>query len=332
MLRQSYIRQGELLLPVIAYGDAAGLPVEAKTAQYIADTYGRISRLESPKENPYYVGEHPVGTWSDDTELSVAVAKALIRAQGFDIFAQADTHIEAFSETAYIDVNGKVKKIGWGGSTTAAVRQLSEGVLPKFSGTKDGAGNGVLMKMAPLVFWQVATELSRQERYQQYDVLTTMTHDSPVARLTSRVHGDVLEYLMKTTYEKHRFLEFLDEQVKYHEEVTGQRGVMSDLFGYLYGNTDDASILSATDGKGFYAPETLAMAYGAFIEHGGKFENGVYGAVNLGGDADSLGTIVAVMSHFAQKGEQALPDDFEKIVNIGNLRRISNKLTQLALS
>lgn len=322
---------GENLLPVIAYGDAAGLPFETRSARHIADTYGSVSKLVPPTENPFYIGEYPAGTWSDDTHLSLAVAKALIRARTFDIYTQADLHIEALEETPSIEADGEIKKLGWGGSTTDAVRRLAEGVSPEYSGTKQGAGNGVLMKMAPLVFWQVAQGVSRQDRYKQYDQLTSMTHASPDAILASRVHGDVLAYLMANSYEKHRFLEFLDEQVKYHEEITGQREMLSGRFSYFHANTDAWSILKHTDGKGFYAPETLAMAYGAFIQHAGKFAPGVYEAVNLGGDTDSLGTIVAVMSHFAQKGEQVLPDDFEKIVNIDGLRRVSRELTRIAL-
>ena len=48
-------RIAENLLPSIAYGDAAGLPVETRDAEYIRDMYGAIDRLMPTRENPFYI-------------------------------------------------------------------------------------------------------------------------------------------------------------------------------------------------------------------------------------------------------------------------------------
>lgn len=66
---------GEQLLPAIAYGDAAGLPVETMSRERIAETYGSIDHLLPATCNPFYIGEFTPGTWSDDTQLSMAVAR-----------------------------------------------------------------------------------------------------------------------------------------------------------------------------------------------------------------------------------------------------------------
>jgi ADP-ribosylglycohydrolase len=104
ILRQT----GEILIPAIAYGDAAGLPVETKTARYIAENYGRISQLLPPVDNPFFRGQFEAGTWSDDTQLSLAVSEALIMADGFDLDAQAETHIAEFERTPTVVHKGKV--------------------------------------------------------------------------------------------------------------------------------------------------------------------------------------------------------------------------------
>lgn len=327
-------RQGKNLLPVIAYGDAAGLPFETRSAKYIRkrNQPDGVTRLEKPVENPYYKGDYPVGSWSDDTELSIAVADAIISAEGvFDIEAFVETHIKAYDETDDIVVDGKDKKLGWGGSTTDAVERLIEGVSPAESGTIDGAGNGVLMKMAPLVFWQTARAIADNERYDQYDQLTVMTHASDVARLTTRVHGDILKYLMTQPYDRQKFVQFINDQTVFHEEQTNQSGTLLPLLKYLGSHVDARSILKHTDGKGFFVPQTVAMAYGAFIAHGGEFTPSVYEAVNLGGDTDSTASIVATMSHFANKGREVLPDDFSKIQKLERLQEVSRELTKIAL-
>lgn len=110
------------LLPAIAYGDAAGLPVETRSAEYIRNTHGTIDRLLPTAENPFYEGLYEAGTWSDDTELSIAVTRALIKANGFDIKTIADEHVAMYNQGLQITKpSGQVAIRGWGGSTTTAV-------------------------------------------------------------------------------------------------------------------------------------------------------------------------------------------------------------------
>ncbi len=45
---------GEQLLQAIAYGDAAGLPVETWTAKEIRQTYGWLDHLEETRVNPFF--------------------------------------------------------------------------------------------------------------------------------------------------------------------------------------------------------------------------------------------------------------------------------------
>lgn len=331
-------RQGTVLIPAIAYGDAAGLPVETRSAEYISEKYGVINELIPTKENPFYgSADHP-GTWSDDTQLTLAVAKALIKANGFSLEALTETHLEAYDETAEIMREGKLVKRGWGGSTTAAMNKLHAGVSPLESGTLDGAGNGVLMKMAPLAYWQAIRRPELRQVYNQYDQFTNMTHDSSEARLTTRVHGDMLAYLMREEYSKKQFMVVLEGSMAMHEFETklwdrGRRQppFLHDQLKYLYGKVNKETILSETDGRGFYAPQTLAMAYGAFIAHDGEFEPSVFEAVNLGGDTDSLASIVASMSAFKTKEALRMPLDHQNLERLDELKTVSQKLAATAL-
>jgi len=331
-------RQGSVLIPAIAYGDAAGLPVETRSAAYIADKYsGGIKELIPTKENPFYGStEHP-GMWSDDTQLTLAVARALIKANGFSLDALVETHLEAYDETVEIMREGKLVKRGWGGSTTAAMKKLHDGVDPTKTGTVDGAGNGVLMKMAPLAFWHGVRQSELREKYRQYDQLTNMTHDSAVARLTTRVHGDMLAYLLREEYNRSKFMNVLEASIVIHEfelREWGKEvypGFLRKQFEYLYGDITTETILSETDGRGFYAPQTLAMAYGAFMAHDGEFKDTVFEAVNLGGDTDSLASIVASMSVFKTKGTQFMPMDHQNLEQLDVLKSVSRKLAATAL-
>lgn len=322
--------QGASLIPAVAYGDAAGLPVETRDAAFIAERYRGIRSLIPTGENELFKGISVPGYWSDDTQLTVAVARALIYANGFDMDAQADAHLHAYYETAVIFRNNKMLRRGWGGSTVEAMQKLDTGISPEHAGTLDGAGNGVLMKLSPLAYWQIVRKTPLAERYEQYDQLTTMTHDSDIARLTTRVHGDILEHLLTYRYTKQGFLQALNSSVDYHEAHMEQKGVLKDTLAYLADPIDAQTILARTDAKGFYAPQTLAMAYGAFMMHDGKFEQSVYEAVNLGGDTDSTASIVAAMSTFSTKEKLHLPSDAVRIDRNDELAYISRRFAHAA--
>lgn len=335
-------KTGENLIPAIAYGDAAGLPVETWDALKIEETHGWLGRLVATESNPFFAGEHGPGTWSDDTQLSIAVTEALIEADGFDIQAQAEAHIKAFYETPKVPWQNSVIPRGWGGSTTRSVRRLIKGVSPEDSGEKDGSGNGILMKMAPLVYWQVARKSSNEERYLQYDALTRMTHDSEVAIVASRVHGDMLYYLLNSRLEEseieivENFSELVLERAYHHEKVTNSTNKdVSEALQFLVNPTiqdDPEKILAATDRKGFYVPQTLAMAYAAYHHLAGDFYHTVYEAVNLGGDTDSTASIVAAMVDFVELGDIELPDDATLLKDQKHLKDVSKRLAQTALN
>lgn len=324
--------KGSVLIPSIAYGDAAGLPVEIRSAAYIQEKYGRIRELIPTKENQFYPGDHDPGMWSDDTQLSLAVAEALIEANGFSLDVIAEAHIKAYDETQEVMRNGKLVKRGWGGSTTQALEKLKAGVSPEESGTEGGPGNGILMKMAPLVYWQAVRDVSANERYEQYDQLTAMTHVNPMTQLTTRVHGDVLHHLYKNGYDIEAFYEKIMESASYHESVTKVEGDLTELLSYLPSLTSAEDILENTDGKGFKSPHTLAMAYGAFMLNNAQFADSVYEAVNLGGDTDSTASMVAAMSVFASNDIVRIPIDHQQLAELPRLKRVSRQLALRAIS
>lgn len=340
-------RTGEKLYETIAYGDSAGLCVETKSFDFIREKYRYIDRLMPIIDNSYCLQDYPEGTTSDDTQLSSAVGRALIRSDGFDIHSQADELVSAYNETPRDTTpSGRIITRFWGGSTTGAAENLIAGVSPYESGAKGGEGNGVIMKMAPLVYWQFAKCMSDRERYKQYDELTTMTHDSDIARVCTRVHGDVLFNLLLEDKNMSDFIFRAQAIAEFHEGQLGVEPILSnelmrlsgyrildayeieDIYRTKYQDVEDNKL-----GKsyGFYVPETLGIAYSAFRMGSGDYRQTVYTAVNLGGDADSTASIAGTMVNFLRRGAQEMPDDLEKIINLDKFRKLSQELTSAAL-
>lgn len=329
-MSKNYLKAiGEELLPAIAYGDAAGLPVETRSHNYIAGKYGRVSELLPVHENPFYTGEFGAGTWSDDTQLSMAVARALVRVGTFDMAAIADEHVAEYNNTPQVTKpGGQVVKRGWGGSTTHAVERYMAGAPWQECGEVNGAGNGVIMKLAPLAYWLIAHETDDEVAYRQLDEFTNFTHNSPVARVATRTHYDILKGLARGG-QLHRLGEVAFAKSWLHEEAAGEAGhEVSRALHYLsFGGVGTQDVLDCTDGKGFYVPQTLAMAYGAFLANQGEFTSSVYEAVNLGGDTDSTASIVAAMSLFRHRGVQNRPADYGRTLHYDELSELSRRLS-----
>ena len=206
-----------------------------------------------------------------------------------------------------------------------------EGVPIEQCGTKDGVGNGIILKMAPLVLWHIACETAEDEVYRDLDTLTTFTHGSPVIRVASRVHFDMLSYLSTRRFDAREFADFAYWSALDHQRDVEESGIdVSQALSYLidYPQPTAEDILVSTDGKGFYVPQTLAMAYGAFRAHNGEFVPSVYEAVNLGGDTDSTGSIVAAMSVMRCVGGRDLPSDAGKIMKLAELQQLSRSFAE----
>lgn len=344
---------GNNLLPAIAYGDATGLPFEAT----LAETVPPITAMPPIERNAYLAIPDELkgtrGIWSDDTHLSLASTISLLACDGFDLRDQADMTVAAYDhvlgatdDELLIPPIVAEKRNGYGGSTRKSIARLKTGIPPEESGAPDGAGNGVLMKLAPLTYWQYVNEVGGGEAFEQTVAYTRMTHGAGEAVVSSLVHSVLMTQLLS-----------LDP---YHEDAAQHRTAIYRDAIYLaeiYEKDYDAAATTSTflrriadpilhqqptalskdvllaqisgeKGGGFHAPETLMMAYGSFMIEP-EFPACVYRAAELGGDSDSIASIVGSMAA-AYWGEIDFPHDVEELFAIDRLRHVSQQLGALA--
>lgn len=163
-------------------GDALGLPVETMSPTDIRDTFGYVDTfINNPHHKWKNLARKAPGTFSDDTQLTLALMDSLTRSQGYNLKDIEQSHVEAWE--------GKWgTPIGWGGSTRDSVLKIKEGKFPTCSPL--GAGNGTCMKIAPLaIFCVYKTMLTRQGRYtnsfnasllKKCREITNITHGNPM--------------------------------------------------------------------------------------------------------------------------------------------------------
>lgn len=304
----------ESLLPAIAYGDAFGLPAEGKSVQEIKERYGELTELVAPQGHPFFPYETR-GTTSDDTQLSVAVSESVVEAKGYSLDSQVKYHVTAYEVTPQIEDNGVSIARGWGKSTIESIERIKNGTHPEQAGHPGGAGNGVVMKMAPLAIWQAFKGLDSTTRHEQLNSLTDLTHKSEIARFCTRLHGDVLAAILTNTQTVTDVINAIPEWYieDFPIETAAIRRAVQEPC-----NSFDALVARYAEGKsgkryGFYVPETLAMTYDIFLGSKGDFETAVHWAANLGGDADSTASIVASMIACSSKGQFERPSDFTDV-------------------
>jgi ADP-ribosyl-[dinitrogen reductase] hydrolase len=319
---------GENLLVGIGYGDSLGLPVETKSHETIKQQFGRLDRLQ-PVANPFY-GNGEAGSYSDDTQLSLAVAKSLIESTGFNMESMVSAHVKALAETPTRKWRGNPVPRGWGKSTWESVMRLKEDPnCYRSSGNPTGEGNGVLMKIAPLALWQCLKPTEYD--FYQVEQLAKMTHANALSVVTALVHRDIIRSIFREEVQSSDVANLAEGFARQYEQEYKKAGVKtSQLLGRLASLEDISieAILEVAPGGGFQSSETLVMAYGAFMRSA-TYPASVIEAVNLGGDTDSIGSIVAAMSLIGDPSAQH-PEDIHLLQDRQHLSKVGTMLIQVS--
>lgn len=212
------------------------------------------------------------------------------------------------------------------------------GIEPADSGEPEGGGNGVLMKLAPLAYWQHVQGMVKSRAAKDITELTRMTHRAPEATVASLAHPDVLKGLMRLGINIEPEIEAVIEQAAHNAVMYEQKLTVDAITSVFLGNLVDVvkrgdltpeTIVALAPGGGFYAPETLVMAYGSFLREN-TFPYSAYRAVELGGDTDSIASIVASMS-VCVYGDVEIPHDIDLLFDFPRLTAASHHLARVAM-
>ena len=290
----------------VAIGDALGAPFENMPAEEIAQIPGAGERYFDGSVNTHrFAGmqELKPGDWTDDTQLTLAVARSFQPDGRFDMDRVAREHIDE-----------STRPFGWGGTTRKAVRRLAEGTHWSQSAEPNGAGNGVVMKIAPLGLAESLNQdirlLKSEGLNEQGLALGRMTHGHPAAVIAGVVHANVISVFAcldaQTAVSSgggNAFVNLTSGLAAFHEKaVESHEPLISSIFIRLgklglSGRLDQmtAQQIAAEFGGGtkavFTAWNSVGTAYACFLRNQNSFKS-VQQAVLCGGDADSNASIV----------------------------------------
>lgn len=307
-----------------AVGDALGATVDRLSRSEVKEKFGVHREIVGGGRLNLQPGEA-----GDDTGLALAVAESLAEKGIFEIKDIARRMTE------YENTDGAGH--GMGPTTSAVIPNLKPKGKDIFAAAKkvhqqyggDAAGSGCIARVAPVamlrrvLFKEMVTEtidVCRLTHVDQRCVDACIAFNFGVSYLTSG--KDPSKLLFKTW----RFLAD-NRETKEYKELFGEATLTAeqDMVKALKAvNTISYDDLKA-NGK---AIETTQAAYWLTL-NAIDFEEGLVRAVNLGGDAATLGAVVGALLG-ARFGEQAIPERWlESLNKRENLEKVADRLCKL---
>ncbi|MBW1991175.1 MAG: ADP-ribosylglycohydrolase family protein [Deltaproteobacteria bacterium] len=290
----------------LALGDALGGPVKFKSVQEIQAEYGPRGILEPPEP----------ALFTDDTQMTLAVAEALIEAGHQDL----ETLMAAVSRRFIAWLNSPENTRAPGNTCLEGCRRLEAGIPWRQSGKAGSKGCGAAMRVAPIgYFYQ--HDVARLKEVAAATALCTHNHP------TALVAAQAAAYLVKLALDEILPGFFLP---RLKEEFQGQDPEFDQALNRLEQalRLIDLPVALAHIGSGWVAEEAVMAAFYCFLEFPYDFRNAVRLAANIDGDSDSVACITGGISG-AYRGLKNLPQEWlKRLEKADYLADVARRLVQ----
>ena len=285
----------------LAIGDAIGYPAEfRRRAQLLAeigsDGITDFIALKDPRfSRPFFVGpDHPPGTFTDDTQMTIAVAESLLAAGKSDLDDLMTEMGRRFVDWSRSEKNNRAP----GGTCMEGCSNLARGIHWRDSGVAGSKGCGSAMRVAPIGLYckdldQVA-EVARAS--------SLLTHGHPAA-LEAAAAGAIMVAMALTGAEPNQIYEEIDERCC---ELSADFKAIWRKVPALLGDSPEDVLIEGGLGEGWVGEEAVASAMYCFWRSPDDFKQAILTAVNTDGDSDSIGTITGSVIG-ARLGVTAIP-------------------------
>jgi len=306
----------------LAIGDALGYPTEFLSFPEIQQRFGPEGILDL-RGNP--------ALHSDDTQLSMAMAKALLEAGGHEI----EDFLAVFTR----------ELVGWfrspendrspGNTTIRACQNLETGAPWDRSGIPQSKGCGANIRVAPVGLY-FFDQPSRLRLFSRASALVTHAHPTALvaAEVTAFCVSWAVQGVLPTEYldriavlEKSsldswepRFGEIW-ERAQFNSPIEYLREGWNQLLAGLRkvprAVSENPPDICSVIGGGWVAEEALACALTCVLISPGDYSAAVRKGANNSGDSDSIASITGAISG-ALLGSDAIPKDWKKRVESRN--------------
>jgi poly(ADP-ribose) glycohydrolase ARH3 len=313
-----------------AAGDVLGANLESQSRAEIQRKYGRVANfLDS--------AWRPLGVFTDDTEMTLALAVSLIESGALN-----PKHCAATYTRFFLAEPGRA----YGDAVTSILEMLDAGSDYRHTGRamypEGSFGNGGAMRIAPvgLAFRNAADAVLR--RAVELALLCTHVHPEAVdgAFIQAKAVSDLARIVDPASFDVAGFLLVL--------QSVAETAVLREKLGIVIqahlGDWQDEKLLTAVCtpneyGEAFqiHAAEAVACALWAFARSPNEPEECLIRAVCLGGDTDTIAAMAGALAG-AMHGSSWMPcrwfDQMENAPGVGRdyLIGVARQLAKLDLS
>ena len=301
----------------LAIGDALGYPAEFRSREQILREIGPdgitdFIGLQDPRfSRPFIAGaRQPPGTYTDDTQMSIAVARGLLESTQADLEAQMRAVARHFVAWAESPDNDRAP----GNTCMTGCANLRAGVHWRTAGVANSKGCGSAMRVAAigLLF---GADLDAVERIARASSL--LTHGHPAALEGAAAAALMVALALRGAAPAEMYREI--------SRRCGGRSPDFDIcFGEVPGRIAQPPEVVLIDreqgglGESWVAEEAVASALYCVWRHPDDYRAAVLTAVNTDGDSDSIAAITGSVSG-ARLGLAAIPPKWVQEVENGDM-------------
>jgi len=277
----------------LAIGDTLGMAVEFKER-------GTFEPLTEPiAGGPFHL---PLGYWTDDTSMALCLADSLLEKEGYDSYDVMEKYRQ-WRDEGYRSSVGSCFDIG--NQVSGAIYEFAHSASPVISIEKHrstSAGNGSIMRLAPIVIASAGAGNTIEQTMVLARISARETHYSEEAEEGTALFAALLYNALQCSESNEKEQLFSFGSYKKSE-------VFNQLVEKL--NIAESHTPETIDPTGYIVDSLLATIW-AFMNYS-TFEDGALAAVNLGGDADTIGAIYGQLAG-AYYGYSAIPDSWKDIL------------------
>ena len=298
----------------LAVGDALGFPTEFISRAEILRRFG-------PSGVTGFVPSHghAAGTYTDDTQMSLAVAHGLLEAEDSSLEAMLSCICQRFVTWSNSPDNNRAP----GGACMSGCRNLEQGAPWREAGVANSKGCGTAMRVAP-VGLRFYKDLDRLVEVARATALPT--HGHPAA-----LEGAAAAALMVALALRG------ESPAQMHAEIMRRCGGRSEDFdaclSRLPAALDDPperALALGGLGEAWVAEEAVASALYCVWRHPDDYRAVVLEAINTDGDSDSIGAIAGSVAG-ARLGLAGIPREWAQEVEDSTLlQEMGRRLWQAA--
>ena len=293
----------------VVVGDALGMPVQFVDRE-------ELKKYPVTKMDGFGTFNMPVGTWSDDSSMTLATLDSIREKGGID----------------YKDIMERFVNWNYFGAYTPDGKAFDQGItctdaIWNYWIMKDyktcgrtgehANGNGALMRIMPVclyVYEKVKSgEWEEEKGVECIHQVTALTHNHERAQAGSVIYYFMIKQILDSTGSlKERFQAALNETLEYYKVAGGTHYPEMAKYGRMlemdvFAGLDENVIKSS----GYVVDSLEAVVWSLVTTN--SFEEALLKAVNLGDDADTVGAIAGGLAALYY-GYEAIPGKWLEVI------------------